>query len=340
MNIEIKKNNIFSSTIISMIAIIYALLVGSGLYGFGIDYYGAYSKGFQWNIDRINFFTFLGFWLSTLYVKEIYLGVYIVTFLLTLSTGLILRENIKINKSYSLSLFLLLFITIIHTWPIIMSTSNAMRQGLAMSFVFLSLISSTRKDYFWLIIFSLIASLMHKTGALISMIIIFATFLNEFLKSLSHRKKVLWSLLIGITTFVISYYVLAVFILSENQQPTRVVSRDFRGVFVLISLIYVVFSFFFKSILTNSFNLTLFYFSFVSLAFLINGLNWQYERLGMMMLIPYILSFGGIFTSLSYKIYMILTLLLLFCLTIYTGMYTEGLINYEYFNQKFIEAQK
>ena len=34
----------------------------------------------------------------------------------------------------------------------------------------------------------------------------------------------------------------------------------------------------------------MYYFSFISLAFLLNGLNWQYERLGMMMLSPMLVS--------------------------------------------------
>ena len=62
---------------------------------------------------------------------------------------------------------------------------------------------------------------------------------------------------------------------------------------------------------------------------LMNGLNWQYERLGMIMIIPHILSFGSLFNRSSYNIYLILTFLLLLLLTIYAGMYTNGL-SYEY----------
>ena len=99
----------------------------------------------------------------------------------------------------------------------------------------------------------------------------------------------------------------------------------FRGAFVCIGFIYTFFSFFFRSLSANSFNLSLYYFNFASLAFLISELNWQYERLGMMMLIPYILSFGVFLNKFSYKIYLILTFTLLFFLTIYTGMYSVGL---------------
>ena len=40
---------------ILVISSLFALLIGFGLYGYGMDYYGAYSKGFEWNNVRIEF---------------------------------------------------------------------------------------------------------------------------------------------------------------------------------------------------------------------------------------------------------------------------------------------
>ena len=60
-----------------------------------------------------------------------------------------------------------------------------------------------------------------------------------------------------------------------------------------------------------------------------HGLNWQYERFGMVVLIPYILSFGFILNKRSYKIYLILSFFLLYLLTIFTGMYSIGLKYYD-----------
>ena len=54
-----------------------------------------------------------------------------------------------------------------------------------------------------------------------------------------------------------------------------------------------------------------------------NGLNWQYERLGMMMLIPYILAFGSILNRVSYTMYLIIVYVALLFLTIYMGMYAS-----------------
>ena len=50
---------------ILIISSLFALLIGFGLYGYGMDYYGAYSKGFEWNNVRIEFFTYLGFKIAT-----------------------------------------------------------------------------------------------------------------------------------------------------------------------------------------------------------------------------------------------------------------------------------
>ena len=170
---------------------------------------------------------------------------------------------------------------------------------------------------------------MHKSGILLGMIIVFATILNKLLTTFSDKNKVAINFLIGILSLLFTYYFLNIFILSDNHQPTRIIEGDYRGAFAFIAFIYVAFSFFYRSILTNSFNLSLYYYSFISLSFLMNGLNWQYERLGMMMIIPYILSFGSLFSKSSYNTYLILTFLLLLFLTIYAGMYTNGL-SYEY----------
>tara|TARA_B100000989_G_scaffold297916_1_gene285244 strand:+ start:14997 stop:15989 length:993 start_codon:yes stop_codon:yes gene_type:complete len=318
----IQKDHSFSIIILLMIAFTYSLFVGSGFYGFGNDYYGAYVKGFKWNSPRAGLFDYLGYKISTFRIGGLYFGVYLVTFIISTCTGFLIREHFKFKGIKSLILFLIIFLIAIHTWPVVMSTSNAMRQGLAMSFIFLVLIFSSRKNYYWMISFSIIAALMHKSGPLIISIILFATILNEILNSFPKKRKIIINFFIGIFLLCLSYFILNVFILPD-QEPTRIINGDFRAAFVLISLIYVTLSFFYRKILDNSFNLSLYYFSFISLAPLMIGLNWEYERLGMTMLIPYILSFGILLNKSSYKIYLILTFFLLFLLTIYTGMYTS-----------------
>ena len=140
--------------------------------------------------------------------------------------------------------------------------------------------------------------------------------MNYYTVSLSNKSKVFINFFVGLILLFSSYYALNLigFIFSEES---RIIGADFRWAFVSIGLIYVTSSIFYPYILSNSFNLTLYYFSFISLSFYISGLNWQYERMGMMMLIPYILSFGILLNRSSYKIYLILLFVGLLWLTIF-----------------------
>lgn len=328
--IEIKRSVTFSSTIIFLMAIIFTIMVNSGIYGYGTDYYHAYTKGFEWNrpAAESSLFDYLGYRIVTLTINGFYVGVCITTFILSISTGLLIREYIKSRQRYSLVLFLILFIVAIHTWPVIMSTSNSMRQGLTMSFIFLALISNYHKNYYWMIFFSVVAIFMHKSGILFSVILFYASILDKLLDSLSYNKKTIISFFIGTLSLIVNYYLINTFLLGEGFVNSKIIAGDFRFAFVLISIIFILFSFVNKNILNNSFNSTLYHYSFISLAFLMSGLNWQYERLGMMMLIPYILSFGFIINKSSYGFYLILSFLALLFLTIYNDMYAIGLLTY------------
>lgn len=318
------NNYSLSSFTIILISFLFALFVSIGLYGYGMDYYGAYSKGFQWSINRVNILNYLGFRVATLTILGTYVGVYLTTFILTLSTGTLIRKHMKFKESYSFISFLLVFLIAIHTWPIIMSTSNAMRQGLAMSFVFLAL-SNFQKNYYWILFYSLIAAFMHKTGIFFLMISLFTAFSYKLFAYFSDNKQVVYHFCNGILACIGTYYIFVFFVLPEDHQPSRIISGDYRVAFAFIGIVYVALPFFFKGFLTNSFNLIIYYYSFFVLPLLMHGLNWQYERFGMMMIIPYILSYGTIIHKISYKFYLILAFFLLLILTFYTGMYSNAL---------------
>ena len=316
----------YSAISIFLVSIFFALLVGNGVYGYGIDYYIAYSKGFEWNSPNANLLNYLGFKIATLKFNTFYLGVYLTSFILSVSTGFLIRENMKSKQKSSFYLtFLLIFIISIHTWPIIMSTSNAMRQGLTMSFFFLTIVATSNKNYFWVICFSFLAIFMHTSGLIVIIPVLFSIILLALFKffSINKQSMVIINFFIGLSLLIISY--LFISIVKGNDMPSRVISGDFRLPFFLISVGYIFLSFFYKILISNSFNLSLYYYSFVSTAFLMSGLNWQYERLGMMMIIPYILSFGSIVNLRTHSFFLLLSFGLLFLLTIYTGMYSLGL---------------
>ena len=318
--LENKSRQYLSTYFIVYISLVFAIVVGYGFYGYGHDYYEAYHGS---NLKWGGIFDRLGYMIATLTINEVHIGVQVVTFFLALSSGLLIRENIKFKDSYSLIFFITLYLMAIHTWPIIMSTSNAMRQGLSMSFIFLALIANSRKNYYWMILFSISAIFMHKSGLFLALVTIFSPIINYFFGNLSHLKKTLLHFSLGLLLFLSANFVLQFIgaLVYVGDSGSRIVGGDFRWAFLSISLIYISLSFLYGNILGNSFNLSVYYFSFISLSFLFNGLNWEYERLGMMMLFPYILSFGIVFNRPSYKIYLILSFIALLFLTIFMGMY-------------------
>ena len=66
-----------------------------------------------------------------------------------------------------------------------------MRQGLAMSFIFLALVSSLRKKYFTMILWAFIGMFMHTSGAPLLLSVIFATMIITLQRNLPHKKKLL-----------------------------------------------------------------------------------------------------------------------------------------------------
>jgi hypothetical protein len=310
------KNYIKPSNLaILVISLIFALLVGSGFYGFGNDYYAIYHKH---NVDWGQTFDRFGWIVTTLSINGKHIGVHITTFILSFSVGCLLRENLRLKNIYSLVFFVFLYIIVLHTWPIIMSTSNAMRQGVCMSFIFIALYSSN-KSYLWTIIFVLLATFAHKSGPFFAVIILLSFCLQNILKHKSYNSKVVIHFCLGVFLAIISY----AFIFKNFgvEQGSKIINGDFRIPFILIAITYVTFSFFYKRLINNTTNLSLYYFSFISPMFLMSGLNWEYERFGMMMLIPYIFSFGGLLDRPSNKFYLVTTFLALLLLTIYMGMY-------------------
>ena len=124
------------NSIILILSLLYAIVVGSGFYGYGNDFYSAYSKG---DLGWGKWYDRTGYIISSLYIFNTHLGVYIVSFFLAFTSSTLMNSFFKIKKMDSNLFFIFISIVIFHTWPIIMSTSNAMKQGLCMSLVFLSL---------------------------------------------------------------------------------------------------------------------------------------------------------------------------------------------------------
>ena len=305
--------------IIILITLLFSLLVGSKFYGFGHDYYVAYYKqnlDYGWWYDR------LGFAISTLTIYNMRVGVYIVSFLLALSFGLLLQKFFFYKKLNSVFFFILIYILGLHTWPIIMSTSNAMRQGITMSLIFLTfayLIDSKKLKSFFPIFISIFT---HKSGVIFFLIYIYLFIIKFFFNYKKINKYRILIYIISGLLVCITFYYLILYTPNIEIQTSRIISKDYRYPFLITSFAYVsMFIFYFKFLKNNYLVSFLYLFIFMTFALILLGLNWEYERFMMMVTLPLILVFSLCFNKRSSYLYLFLAVSMLLVLTIFNGMY-------------------
>ena len=192
-----------SLLVIFIISFIFSFLKGIGVYGFGNDYYVIYNEH---NLNFGSLFNRLGWIISTFSLKNIHLGVYLTSLILTISFGVLLRSIFQIQKLYDIYFFTFILVIGFHCWPIIMSTSNAMRQGLCMSMIFFFYITFyLKKKILISLCFVVLSLFMHKSGPFISLIFLFTI----FVKYLSERIKYFQSfnyIIFGVLIFFYLFY--------------------------------------------------------------------------------------------------------------------------------------
>jgi hypothetical protein len=317
----IKLNNKLNASLslILIITLIYSLMVGSGFYGFGNDYYTAYIyENLNWGgwQDR------LGYRISTFTILGKNYGVYIVSSILAFCSGIFINLFLKKKKIYLTIFFIFIYILALHTWPIIMSTSNAMRQGITMSLVFLCFANLLNQKYLTAFILVTISSFTHKSGIIYFYVFLSLWILRLVLNNVKLTKNSQFFLIFffGIFMLIFVFFFLTFFIPLETE--SRIIRGDFRYPFLLISLIFIsCFIYKAKNLISNDLNLFMYLFSIVSIPFLLLGYNWQYERLMMMMTIPYLLILSTLFAK-KYSYYLLFySFSLLFLLTIHQNLY-------------------
>jgi hypothetical protein len=283
------------------------------MYGFGSDYYASYLKPNQFNDDLWDKY---GWYIVTFSIFNKNLGTYITSFFLSLSSGFLINSFFNSKKINSSIFFVIIFLIAIHTWPIIMSTSNAMRQGLTMSFIFLSLVALENKNLKLCLLFIFIQTFTHTSGILFLYIFCITFFIKKILNFLNFKLLIYFSLI----NFFFSYIIILLF--KNYDQNSNAIGNDFTKFFLVGNIIFIIFFSYNKKYLNfNYVTLFNFIFSSTAISVFLLGQSWQYERLNMMMLIPYIFCIGQIFEK---KMSILIWLYFLFCLfilTIITGMY-------------------
>ena len=306
---------------IFFISFVFALLMGGGFYGFGADFYAVYYKP---NLAWSNFQDQLGYMLSTLTVYKTHLAVYLASFLLSLSTGLLLfKTTYRYFYGKYCWLFFLLYLMLIHTWPIFMSTSNGMRQGFSMSFLFLALYFLLSKKYFWYLVSIGLVITTHKSGLLFALLLVGVNIYNnqiqKWFSSLSTQRNLL--IISGFLLAIILYILIP--IVFNNHIPSRIIYGDYRYPFLVINSVYIVLYVKYLYVKHDQIDTFLLISSFAFPVFLFYGFNWEYERFNMTLLILYMISFSKIFVDRDKKIVLLLAITLLLIMTGFSGMYAS-----------------
>ena len=307
------------------ISLVYSYLTNSGFYGFNIDFYKEYSKSnlfWEYSLrDR------LGVGISTLTIFNKHIGVGITSFLLSISSGFLLISMFQIKKLNSVFIFLIIYLMLLHIHPIIMSTSGAMRQGIGMSLIFMSFFFYFNKKKFLSFLFFFISIFMHRSLILFFFIYLFTIFILKFLKYFHINIKILILIFAGFLIFFLNSLLILFF---ETNLSSRVIYGDFRLAwliinlsFIFIFLIYLIKDYLF--IIKFEF-VYLYFFSSFAPSFYYMGLNWQYERINMVVSILYIFFLGLFFNKRSAYIYYSTAILVYLLLTIYQGMFSIGLV--------------
>jgi len=321
-NVNVKKFNF----LILLVSIFFGYLCGAGHYGFNIDYYVTYSVKnivFSGDGNYRSIFDFLGASLSTLAIFDQHIGVYLTSFVLALSSGLLIKKFFILKGSKSIIIFFIVYLLTLHSHPIIMSTSGAMRQGWAMSFIFFSFYMLLSRKKFLSFIFIFFTIFMHNSGIFFFLIYLF-TFLTLHILNLFKNK---YSIIFIVSFFLILINFFTPFFLKSPYEI--IVKGDFRLLWLFINLSYIFFFYYIFNLKISSEKrfiiLFLYLYSFLAISILLLKFNDQYERINMMMAIPFILIIASVLSKKLFYFFLTGTTLLYFLLTIYTGMYTLGL---------------
>jgi hypothetical protein len=282
-----------ASKIIFFNSFIYAYLNQIGFFGINSDFKNYLnSPNSYWNK-----FEFIGGYISTLTIDNLFLGPFFVSLIVALGLASFLIkffESINKNKNFYLVLIHTLFL---FSWPIFVGVTNSYRQAVSIGLCFflLSFVFDKKKNVWLILLFSFFLIFSHKFGKINIVIIYLTYFLNNICLKLNigHRLLIVISLI-----FIFIFYILVDFLNLVNHSDNYITGFD------LLYFFYFLFSFVF--ILIFSFKvsndvihyLSLFFinmFAFSNLFFFNNSI--LYERVNWLTFIISILLISFYFSK-------------------------------------------
>jgi hypothetical protein len=298
---------------IYLISFVYALSMNFGLYGFGKDFYGSYIIT---NLSYGDFRDRLGWFFATLTIGQFHVGVFITSILVSSSSLSIIAFYTKYftqKKVYIFSFILIGLITI-HTWPILMSTSNAMRQGIMMSFLYFAIMNLEKSKFKVSLVFLVLMILSHKAGVFL-LYEVFIAYL-AYRKSTGKIKYLIFAALSG----VLLYFLIEIF---YTQTENKIIGKDFSKVFLLLSFMVLPIVKPWRVNKRSFLECYIYLFLIHSPVLYVTLQSYQFERLWMVNLILVIVFMSSRFVRQQVSLVMALQMASLLFLTYVTGMFSE-----------------
>lgn len=300
----LKVKDVIGSLVFVSITAMLILLHWSGYFGFGHDFHAAYHQNnLNWGgvTDR------LGFLAATLTVWNTHVGIVVVGLALTWSAKVLVNQTGLTHKN-SIH-FYILYILILFSWPYFMSFSNAMRQGLAMSFLCVALINyyNFKKRF---ILFLFISIFLHKAAIFIALAGIVSVLACRYLG---------YNIVAAIA-FGVSLCLIIVGFFSDYKD--KIIGLDLSLVWCAIGLCWIAVSVWLvdsRKSMASPFLAIIVAISYV----FSEGLIWQVERLFMMTVFPMIFVMQHLFVNTQKLVFLYLTCLTFVILTYLTGMYSS-----------------
>lgn len=311
--------------------LLYAIIFGSGIFGYGIDVQLNYMPG---KVTSFNLFDTIGAWVAVLRFESVYLGVFIVTLALISSVTLFYSTYLRIPR-FKTALYLTPFFL---SWPIILPSINALRQGLStalfvyfLHFYYNVDFKAVKKSAI-LLLTALLVAFSHKIGILLLFCFCIVLLYSALEKIKAPNSVILF--------FTVSAFTLGLFVvlgIQFNDYSSRSVGLDLRPLLfpLLLWSFWVGWRSFKDRLLTPTFSMSFFLvlLYIMSGLFALYGFSYQVERLVMfsfVLLVPQnLLFFRSIFKKTNSAINLLAIGIVFFLITIaFTPIYTTMSTDY------------
>jgi len=290
-----------------------AIFFGSGIFGFGSDYYRSYTDidtGRSFGLTNI-----LSWNLLAIRINEFYLGYYAALFVIFFGVAKFVTFFVDKYISGTPLIFIFVIILLVSSqWSIYMSALNTVRQGIFMGLLYLSLVLLEQEKKIRFFIVSCIGILSHTSSVIMIPLLYVSMFLKRLLSSKYNR---LYVVLLGFSLFVVILYLLQF----QYFRSIRVIGIDFSGIMAVASIAYALFFIAFRN-RAHVAQIFLYLVCVSILSFWIFGLSWRVERVFMVVLVPFVFYSSLFFVASDRLPIIVSSLIALVALTWFSGMYS------------------